>query len=177
MDPDQDDASDAAREVPTKKMRGSKKGGVIPLAGVFSARRWVGGEGIENGVAVAAAERFRPDTFYFAAGDLGNLAGPQAATGRVRHPSLVGPSGRPVMLPSPAPREQEPAARTADAMWLPDHVTDLVLLADGDSEPYWTAAQMARARARLAAPWRQVTVAWPPAGTDFSKLMAEMADV
>ncbi len=69
-------------------MRGSKKGGLIPLAGHPRMERWVGGEGIENTLAVARAENLRPDTFYFAAGDLGNLSGPADPASRFAHPTL-----------------------------------------------------------------------------------------
>jgi hypothetical protein len=39
---------DTGEALPTKKMRGSKKGGLLPVAGEMSATRWVLGEGIEN---------------------------------------------------------------------------------------------------------------------------------
>ena len=69
----------------SKKMRGSKAGGLLPLAGRYSrARRFVGGEGIETGLGYAAREGFRADTFYFAAGDLGNLAGKATRESRVK---------------------------------------------------------------------------------------------
>ena len=193
--------------LPTKKMRGSKKGGLIPICGDPAARRWLGGEGIENGVAIGRAEGWRADTFYFAAGDLGNLAGPADPASRFAHPTLtrtvekrhqpqarpgVGPDGPPGPEASdPEPAEGErPAVRTYetpvmvagpvpradqgpdDAMAVPDHVDELILLADGDSEPVFTAAAMVRAKARHARPGRLIPVVWPVPGTDFAELLA-----
>lgn len=160
--------------LPTKKMRGSKKGGLIPIAGHPEARRWVGGEGIENGVAFGAWEGWRGDTFYFAAGDLGNLSGPADPSSRFAHPDLKKPDAkgvlRPVMVQGPVPKPDQDAE---DAMWVGEHVEELVLLADGDSERVMTAAAMARARKRHARPGRLIPIVWPQAGTDFSKMAAE----
>ncbi|PBC09179.1 P4 alpha zinc-binding domain-containing protein [Mesorhizobium sp. WSM3859] len=164
--------------LPSKKMRGSKKGGLIPLSGDPSARRWVGGEGIENGAAFACWENWRPDTFYFAAGDLGNLAGPAAAGSRFAHPTLKKPDAkgvlRPVMVAGPVPRPDRDAE---DAMWVGDHVEELVLLADADSERVMTAAAMARARARHARPGRAIPIVWPRPGCDFAAMAAQAARV
>jgi hypothetical protein len=80
---------DAGEPLTAKKMRGTKKGSLIPLFGLMSAARWVGGEGIENGLTIAGAEGFRLDTFYFAAGDLGNLAGPADPKSAFSHPHEV----------------------------------------------------------------------------------------
>lgn len=162
--------------LPTKKMRGSKKGGVIPLHGDPALARWLGAEGIENTLAFGRWEGFRADTFYFAAGDLGNLAGP--AADRFAHPDLkkedrVGRL-RPIMVPGPTPRFS--AGDEPDAMEVPAHVDELVLLADGDSERVMTAAAMVRAKARHARADRErprlIPVVWPRAGTDFAAMLA-----
>jgi hypothetical protein len=157
----------------TKKMRGSKKGGLIPLAGGRNAPRWVAGEGIENVLVVGAAEGFRADTFYCAAGDLGNLAGPAEREGGMAHPTLRGPNGRPAHVPSPVPRaDQAPPHAATEAMWIDAHARESLLVADGDSEMLATAAMMARARSRLSVEGRKVTVVWPPAGMDFCDVLA-----
>lgn len=165
---------DTGELLPTKKMRGSKKGGLIPLSGHPDARRWVGAEGIENTLAFAGWEEFRPDTFYFAAGDLGNLSGPADPASRFAHPTLtkVDKAGRtrPVMVAGPVPLLTD----AADAMWIGDQVDELVLLADGDSERVMTAAAMARAKARHARPGRRIYVVWPKAGFDLSELARTM---
>ncbi|WP_246272772.1 DUF7146 domain-containing protein [Oricola thermophila] len=158
---------------PSKKMRGRKKGGILPLAGHGGrARRWVVGEGVENTLAVALCEGFRGDTFYAAAGDLGNLAGKADPASRFRHPTerrtdALGRS-RPVFVPGPEPDW------SAEAMPVLDHVEALVLLADADSEPVFTASAMARARKRHGAPGRTVAVAWPaPGHGDFSEWVSD----
>jgi hypothetical protein len=163
----------------TKKMRGSKKGGLIPVAGEMSAARWVVGEGFENvaawyGAELADNEALALATFYAAAGDIGNLAGAAARTGRFAHPHQtktdVRGAVRPVMMPSPLPDQE----RLGDGFPLAGHVHELLFLGDGDSEPVWTAAQLARAeaRARLIAPGIDVGTAWPPAGHDWAELIA-----
>ncbi|MBS9720192.1 P4 alpha zinc-binding domain-containing protein [Tianweitania sp. BSSL-BM11] len=159
--------------LPTKKMRGTKKGGFIPLSGSRSAERWLGGEGIENTLAAALAEGIRTDTFYFAAGDLGNLAGSADPASQFCHPTLTRTDklGRvkPVMVAGPAPK---PDQADDDAFLLPAHVTELMLLADGDSEPVMTASAMARAKARLRRPGLLTAIAWPKPGRDFAEMMA-----
>ncbi len=170
---------DTGEVLPTKKMRGTKKGGVIPLCGHPSARRWLGAEGIENTLALGRHERFRADTFYFAAGDLGNMAGPADPKSRFAHPSLTKPDKngreRPVMVAGPVPRPQT-AGEEPDAMVVPHHVDELVLLADGDSERVMTSAAMVRARARHAREGRRIPVAWPRPGTDWAAMLAGADD-
>lgn len=165
---------DTGEVLPTKKMRGTNKGGLIPICGVLSALRWVGGEGIENVAAIGRCERWRADTFYFAAGALGNLAGPADPKSRFAHPELTKADkngrARPVMIAGPVPLVRTDAE--PDAMVVPDHVDELVLLADGDSERVMTAAAMVRARARHARPGRLIPVVWPRAGTDFAAMLA-----
>lgn len=163
----------------TKKMRGSKKGGLLPLSGEMSAARWVVGEGIENVIAWFAAEMAEDmdlarSTFYAAAGDISNLAGPAARTGRFAHPVERKTDGkgvaRPAMMPSPEPDLE----RRAEGFPLAPHVRELLFLGDGDSEPVWTAAHMARAeaRARAIAPGIETTTAWPPRGHDWAEVIA-----
>lgn len=176
-DPHPDVAGGLYEPLPTKKMRGSKKGGLIPLCGRLDAERWVGGEGIENGLAFAGWEDFRPDTFYFAAGDIGNLSGPADPASRFAHPTLTKPDRngheRPVMVAGPVPkRDRAPD----DIMPVAAHVRELVLLGDGDSEPVWTAAAVARARAAHHAPGRTILTVWPPRGRDLSDLAREATD-
>jgi hypothetical protein len=156
-------------------MRGSKKGGVIPLAGDPSARRWLGGEGIENTLAFARWEGFRADTFYFAAGDLGNMAGPADPKYRRKHPTLTKPDRngkeRPIMVAGPVPLFRE--GDEPDAMVIPDDVDELALLGDGDSEPVMTASAMCRAKMRHARPGRLIPIIMPRAGTDFAAMLAD----
>lgn len=165
---------DTGEVLATKKMRGTKKGGVIPLAGDPAARRWLGAEGIENTLAFARHEAFRADTFYFATGDLGNMAGRADPKSRFAHPTLTKPDrngrARPVMVAGPVPLAD--ADGEPDCMRIPDHVDELVLLGDSDSEQMMTASAMARAKARHARPGRLIPVVWPRPGTDFAGMMA-----
>ncbi len=154
--------------LPTKKMRGSKRGKIIPCCGLVSASRWVLGEGIETVLAIAGAERFRADTFYAATGDLGNLAGPAARGSSFPHPHALTPKGKPQSVPGPVPK---PDQAQDEAVQLHDHVTDVVLLADGDSDPFMTASVLARTEARLSRPGRTINTWWPPAGEDWASAM------
>jgi hypothetical protein len=171
---------DSGEVLPAKKMRGSKKGGLLPIAGEISATRWVVGEGIENVAAWFAAEldddkATALSTFYAAAGDIGNLAGAAARTGRFAHPTdtKVNANGgaRPVMMPSPDPDPE----RLDEGFPLGPPVRELLFLGDGDSEPVWTAAHMARAeaRARLIAPGIEVGTVWPPRGHDWAEIILQ----
>lgn len=160
---------DTGKPLPTKKMRGAKKGSLVPLLGEMAALRWLGGEGIETVLAVAGAEGFRADTFYFATGDLGNLAGPADQRSAFSHPTLKKADAkgvlRPVRIQGPVPK---PDQGPDDAVRIADHVTTLVLLADGDSEFVKTAAAMARAETRLTREGRTIDIWWPPEGEDFA---------
>ncbi len=162
--------------LPAKKMRGVKRGSFIPLFGLMTSARWVGGEGIENGLSIAGAEGFRADTFYFAAGDLGNLCGPADPKSSFAHPheTMQDRRGRirAVRVQGPVPKQDQ---APDEAMRIPDHVDHLVMLADGDSEPIMTAAAMARAEARFDRQDREIEIWWAPVGQDFSELMASGA--
>ncbi len=159
--------------LPTKKMRGSKKGHLIPVCGDMASVRWVGGEGIENTASVAGAEGFREDTFYFAAGDLGNISGPADHSSDFPHPTLTTTDKlgrmRRAKIAGPVPRPDQDGG---EAFQLPAHVSELVLLCDGDSEPVATASAMARAVARLSRDGLTIERWWPTAGMDFSDALA-----
>ncbi|MDZ7824152.1 MAG: P4 alpha zinc-binding domain-containing protein [Ahrensia sp.] len=158
--------------LPTKKIRGQHAGGILPVVGVSTQARWVVGEGIENTFAVAYAEEFRDDTFYAAAGTLGNMAGPADPDCSFKHPvdTFVGRDGiaRACSVPGCIPL----AGSDDRAMPVPSHVESLVLLADADSERVFTASAMARAKRRFETPNRKVTIVWPQKGFgDFSDWM------
>lgn len=167
------DLDDKGKPIPTKKMRGSKKGGLIPVAGKWRSLRWVVGEGIETVAFVALVEAFRDDTFYCAAGDIGNLAGSATSKGRTRHPTLKKTDKRgrerAVMVPSPFPDPE----RLDGGFPVAAHVRECVLLAENDSDRLTVAARMAcgAARIRMIVPACKVPIAWPPAGYgDFCDL-------
>lgn len=169
---------DTGEVLPAKKMRGSKKGCHIrvrqpPREALLQAARagrrirLLMGEGIETVGSVATdlqrKGRLDPLDIFWAAGDLGNLGGPHLET--VAHPTLKGPSGRPQRVPGPDPDPAGPAIA------IPDFVTDVVLLGDGDSEPFLTQQTLERARRRYGRPGRRVAIAMAPEGRDFNDLI------
>ncbi|WP_185982997.1 DUF7146 domain-containing protein [Aureimonas mangrovi] len=168
------DPQNAGETLPSKKMRGSKAGGLIPLVGrLSSARRMVAGEGIETVLGFGQREGFPEGTFYCAAGDLGNLCGKATKDSRIRHPQKVniGKGGRrlPVFVPGEAPDLD------SVAMPVPDHVDELVLLGDGDSDAVMTRAAMKRGARRHARDGRTVRVEMAPAGMDFAEMAQGVA--
>ena len=78
--------TDAGKKRPTKKVRGRKQGGMIPLYTPSGPLRIVMGEGIET-TLTALAHAFEPATAYWAGVDLGNMAGRAArdGNGRILH--------------------------------------------------------------------------------------------
>lgn len=150
-----------------KKMRGSKAGAHIAIAMVKDPRRLVVGEGIETVLAVWTAYhragRAIEDTAFWAAGDLGNMAGRALKT--VPHPSLKRPNGRAISVPNDQPDPDDPG------LSIPDSVDELILLGDGDSEPVLTRFAMTRAARRYARPGRAIRIAFAPAGLDFNDVL------
>lgn len=158
--------------LPAKKMRGSKAAGHIVLRdGGAQPQRLFLAEGIETGLAVAAAMRragqLRRDDAFWAAGDLGNIGGPHAGT--VPHPTATTAAGRPQRVPGPEPD------RAAPAMALPDSLRELVLLGDGDSESFLTRTTLERARRRYARPGLAIAIAMAPEGADFNDVLVDKA--
>ncbi|MFG1246776.1 DUF7146 domain-containing protein [Xanthobacter flavus] len=166
---------DTGEVLPAKKMRGSKLGGAIVLVPAWSgvARTVYAGEGIETllsvWAALGAAGVDLRDTAFLCAADLGNLAGKARET--IVHPTdkVADKRGhmRRVHVPGPVPDFE------SLAMPIPPECTELVLLADGDSEPFFTRMAMERATARHAAPGRLVRVVWAPPGKDFNDVLME----
>lgn len=153
--------------LPAKKMRGSKAGGKIVLRHPFVApARLFLAEGIETGLSVAVAlkrqGKLQPGDAFWAAGDLGNLGGPAAET--VAHPVLKTPAGRPQRIPGPDPGD-------GAAIVIPDSVTTLVLLGDGDSEEVLTRHALERAKRRYTRAGRKIAVAMAAQGQDFNDMM------
>jgi len=152
-----------------KKMRGSKTGAHIAIVKLPTPRRLVIGEGIETVLAVwtahQAAGRPISDMAFWAAGDLGNLAG--RATKTINHPTLKRPNGRAMTVPDryPDPDDQ--------GLSIPDSVEELILLGDGDSEQLLTECAMERAARRYAKEGRRIRIAFAPAGRDFNDVLRE----
>jgi hypothetical protein len=159
---------DTGEVLPSKKMRGTKAGCYLDLGGPRDfARRVIAGEGIETVLAVytglARAGRNITETAFRASGDLGNLAG--KASAQLPHPTLKGEGGRARRVPGPDPDFDSPA------MPVPDTVAELVLLGDGDSEPFLTRNALERAARRHARDGLAVRVRFAPSGLDFNDVM------
>jgi len=150
-----------------KKMRGSKSGAHIWLTGPKEPTRLFVAEGIETigsvYTAMVQAQRAIEDTAFWAAGDLGNMAGRSVKT--VPHPKLKRPNGRAVSVPNDQPDPDDPG------LSIPDSVEELILLGDGDSEPVLTEYAMTRAARRYAREGRIIRIAFAPAGQDFNDVL------
>ncbi|WP_315734194.1 CHC2 zinc finger domain-containing protein [Bradyrhizobium sp. SZCCHNR1093] len=153
--------------LPSKKMRGSKSGCYLDLGGAPDPRRIIAGEGIETVAAVYTAYmRCGLDmsaTALRAAGDLGNLAGRSLQP--IAHPYAKTENGRAQRVPGPEPDLASPA------MPVPDSVVELVLLGDGDSDPFLTRNALERASYRHARPGRLIRRRFAPDGLDFNDVM------
>lgn len=179
VDPDKADPETGEPiPLPAKKMRGSKKGAHIvlrqPARETINAARAEGqpvrlflGEGIETvcqvGTSLKRAGRLLPADLFWASGDLGNLGGGHLGT--IPHPTLKTPKGRPQRVPGPDPDMDAPAIR------IPDFVTHLCLLGDGDSEPVLTRTTLERARNRYARPGLDIAILMAPDGEDFNSMV------
>jgi len=151
----------------SKKMRGSKNGAHIAIVKLEAPKRLVIGEGIETVLSVWTAfhraGRNIDDMAFWAAGDLGNLAGRAAQT--IDHPTLKRPNGRPQKVPDRYPDPDD------GGLSIPESVEELILLGDGDSERLLTECAMERAARRYAREGRIVRIAFAPAGRDFSDVL------
>jgi hypothetical protein len=165
-------------ELPAKKVRGSKAGNAIHLVHATERPHTLFiGEGIETVLSVWLALRMDRERnndalgmvnmIFWSAVDLGNIGGRAAET--VPHPARKTAGGRVQRVPGPEPDMASPAIA------IPDSVTDLVLLGDGDSDRFTTQCALARAARRYAAPGRTVRVAWAPDGEDFNDELRKAA--
>jgi hypothetical protein len=110
------------KQLPSKMVRGSKKGGVIPLSKPRDADTLVTAEGLENTLTALAADVVK-GAAYQCAVDLGNIAGKMA-------PKVDGGySGQPLLS-------------DRDAFIPHAWVARYVLIQDGDSDPDFTRASL-----------------------------------
>ncbi|WP_245296441.1 DUF7146 domain-containing protein [Methylorubrum extorquens] len=160
--------------VPAKKVRGSARGGHIPLVPCRDPAVLVMGEGIETVLSVwlalvATGWADLGRTAFWAAYSLGNMAGP--ATDTVKHPTqrrldALG-RARSVKVSGPFPDLTQPGIP------LPATVKRLHLLGDGDSDRFTTETAMLRAgrRYRAARPDLEARLSWAPDGGDFNDIL------
>jgi hypothetical protein len=140
------------RMLDAKKGLGSKKGGAIRLLTPKDADTLVIGEGIETTLSALVAGVFS-GAAYWAAVDLGNIAGRRA--GRTRAASAV------------------PDMSDSEAFVPPEWVRRLILIMDGDSNPETTRSQLyAGARRAMALrPGLRAQIVVCPPGTDLNDIL------
>lgn len=162
---------DSGEILNSKKMRGSKTGAYIAIVLLEQPRRLVIGEGIETVLSVWSAMhqagREIDDIAFWAAGDLGNLAG--RANKTIAHPTLKRPNGQAQRVPDRFPDPDDPGLK------IPDSVEELILLGDGDSEPFLTKCAMERAARRYFRDGRMTRIAFAPGGRDFNDVLKAAA--
>ncbi|WP_127076163.1 DUF7146 domain-containing protein [Rhodomicrobium lacus] len=156
--------------LPAKKVRGSMGGGhIVVLGSRETPRRLFKGEGIETVYSVATAlyrlGRLRPGDLFWSSVSLGNLGGRAICT--VAHPTLKGPTGRPQRIPGPVP-DLNPAIPSIS---IPASIEQLVLLGDGDSDPFLTTKTLERGRARYARDGLRIGIAMAEGGRDFNDML------
>jgi hypothetical protein len=175
-----------------KKMLGNCWGGAVRLAPLLDPAGQplrpapCGGaslavsEGIETGAWVLGAYRRAGSPLpVWAALSMGNIAGAGDERMQRRAPphsfkrrvDREGVDRGPVILPTEYPDMERPG------IILPPEVRELIILADGDSDPEITRALMARAARRFQADRVTVRLAWPPAGTDWNSLGMALASL
>jgi hypothetical protein len=189
--------ANTGKVLPAKKTRGSVKGGFVKLNRVQSCAsassensatfpadvvtRIIMGEGIETTLAVfcalaASASPLLAGTEFRAAVSLGNMAG--KATGQIRHPTATKRDCRnrlrPVFVPDDVPKPDD----DTPLMPIPESCRELVLLGDGDSDPFTTRLAMTRAVKRYQAGYPDLTIklAWPRDGQDFNDQWREQRE-
>ncbi|MFT0892718.1 CHC2 zinc finger domain-containing protein [Pseudochelatococcus sp. G4_1912] len=159
---------ETGEKLPAKKVRGVKQGNAIKLiSGSESPSRLVLGEGIETVLSpwtvMHRAGHDLSHTAFWSSVDLGNLGGRALET--VPHPVETGQNGLPRCMPGPVPD------MSVAGIAIPDSVTDIVLLGDGDSDRFLTGTTLRRAAQRFSAPGRTIRLAWARDGYDFNDML------
>jgi hypothetical protein len=163
--------------LPAKKVRGSLKGGSIRMvSGGDEPKRWFLGEGIETVLSVywslcEAGSALLERSEFRTSVDLDNLVG--KAKGRVKHPTktFVNAKGytRPVMV-----RDGTSVAPELDwrVIFIPSTVEELILLGDGDSDPFSTRLALLRGAKRFLRKYQGLTIkiAMSREGVDFNDM-------
>lgn len=154
--------------LPAKKLRGSTRRAAekiqTPRGG---GKRMVLGEGRETVLSVWLAEASLMKcawTHYWSGYSLGHIGG--KAAGQINHPTLLGPKGKPARVGNAVP-----LATPDRDLVIPDEITELVLLGDGDSDRFNTEMTLRRAAARFERQGRVVKAAWAPGGMDFNDML------
>ena len=144
---------ESGKDLPSKKVIGSKKGGAIRLTGALRSETLIMGEGIETTWSALVAGVY-PGAMYWAGVDLGNMAG---------HRKL-GPGLMYAGLPDMADRE---------AFVPPPWVDLLIYIQDGDSDPRLTRAKLLSGlrRAMALKPGRRGQIVAAPIDFDLNDVL------
>lgn len=149
------DDANTGQPLPSKIVRGSKKGGSIRLYTPTNPSRLVMGEGIET-TLTALQEAYQPNTAYWCGVDLGNMAGPcgvdEQGTRRHDIPDLE-----------------------AEAFVPPEWCKEFVILRDADSDGAATEKKLLRCgrRAMAQRPGLVALIADAAPGKDFNDMLVE----
>lgn len=145
--------SETGEVLPSKLVRGSKKGGAIRLLDPPDADTLVMGEGIETTLTAACA-RGVPGAAYWAGVDLGNMAGKGVKVPGQRHSDV-------------------PDMQDARAFVPPERFTRLIYIQDGDSAAIKTRAQLVRGlrRAMALRPGLRAEIVHAGEGRDLNDIL------
>ena len=148
----------SGKDLPSKKVIGSKKGGAIRLSGRVEGSTLVMGEGIETTLSAMIVDEY-PGAMYWAGVDLGNMAGHRKLGEGLRYAGL----------PDMADREA----------FVPPHFVDLqIYIQDGDSDPKLTRAKLLAGlrRAMALKPGRRGQIVAAPIDFDLNDVLQGKVD-
>lgn len=150
------DPDDPARQLPSKKVLGSKKGGAIRFVTPKHATTMVMAEGVETTLSALIAGSRDDSKAYWCGVDLGNMSG------RRQHGRGLKYAGLPDMSDS-------------DAFVPPPWVERLIYVQDGDSEPRLTRAQLEAGlrRAMMKVPGLRGQIVHAGEGRDLNDILME----
>ncbi|KQP36682.1 CHC2 zinc finger domain-containing protein [Methylobacterium sp. Leaf100] len=169
---------DTGELLPAKKVRGSAKGGHIPLVRHPAPTILFLGEGIETVLSVwralvAAGDPRVAEAAFWSGYSLGNIGGRAAKS--VPHPSeaTIDRLGRRRARPVPGPVPD----LAAPSIPVPATLRQVWELGDSDSDRTLTENALARGAARIRhqVPGCTVRVAWAPEGEDFNDVLRRAA--
>lgn len=143
----------SGKELPSKKVIGSKKGGAIRLTGPRRSSILVMGEGIETTFSALVAGVY-PEAMYWAGVDLGNMAGRRQLGEGLKYAGLPDMNDRDAFIP-------------------PDYVDHLIFIQDGDSDPRLTRAKLLSGlrRAMALKPGRRGQIVAAPIDLDLNDVL------
>jgi hypothetical protein len=146
-----------------KKVRGSKRGGMVRLGRMTETLAI--GEGWENPLAwhQLGGGLHLEDMSLAGAVDIGNLCG--QSLGKTPHPFAVDADGARIRMPSGAPDLDNPG------VIIPDGVKTVIIIADANSDQFRTAAHYVTGGNRFQHHGLKVGIAWPPPGYDWNDIL------